>query len=858
MGPASRLRSVAIVLTVVAVAVFAANCKKKHRSSGGVPPGGGTPTVLSVTPNMGDMAGGINVTILSSDFTDFTADPADVTFGANLSPTVTPVNATTLLVEVPASLTAGPVDVTVTNTLSGDTGTLTGGFTYSGAQVTSVTPNSGDVAGNEFVTIDTINFIDDFTVDTPQVFFGADAALSVLAVDIDTVQVVTPPHPTPQAVDVEVRATNVAESDTLPLAYTYTQTLFCTLAGVSPPSGLTFGGEAIFITGTNFETSPLPTVEFGAGLFVPPGDVAVLTGTRIRVYAPPSTPGTVDIIVTTSTGSCSRANAYTYNAPPTCNITGINPTLGPDTGGTPITIDGTGFTGVSRVWLGATEVTPVNTSGMPTQLRITTPPGTGTVDVTVDIGGSITCSLLTSFTYLACQGGGCNLQQPSPNSGGVNTPVMINGTNLEAGAIVLFGNDPNWATATVTDGYAGVPTQIQVLAPAPAGGGGTVDIQVRNPSGPCCTRNNAFTYTGCLLQSVLPGSGPESGGQSVSLDGTNFPQGASVEVWFGSALAPFSLVQSGSWIVASTPPGVGTVDVCVIDPVSGDSCCLPNGYSYAGCYINSITPSSGGTNGGDIVTILGSGFDTLSIKLLFGGVFVHPDNVTVDPTGTSIICPAPPSSTGGAKTVEIINEALQTRCTTTYTYSLPGGGNCSISSIMPSSGSMSGGTVVTISGTGFDANTGVIFGGMAALSVVYNPGPGTLTAETPPYVGQFCMPPCPVDVWVCPENSNPCLSSQGYAYDQPSCPGGCTVTSVTPSSGSIAGNYDVTINGAGFCVEQPEIYIDQVACATTYVDANTIIVTVPPGAASGTVSVVYQDGSGCVTMPPLCFCFTYN
>ncbi|MGC1294687.1 MAG: IPT/TIG domain-containing protein, partial [Alloacidobacterium sp.] len=102
----------------------------------------GQPTVTSVSPNNGPVAGGTAVTITGTNF----ATGATVTFGSAAATSVVVVNSTTITAKTPAG-SAGAVTVTVTNS-GGLSGNLASGFTYNAsvaisfAQVASATPQS--------------------------------------------------------------------------------------------------------------------------------------------------------------------------------------------------------------------------------------------------------------------------------------------------------------------------------------------------------------------------------------------------------------------------------------------------------------------------------------------------------------------------------------------------------------------------------------------------------------------------------------------------------------------------------------------------------------------------------------------
>src|SRR5207253_5348525 len=82
-------------------------------------------------------------------------------------------------------------------------------------------------------------------------------------------------------------------------------------------------------------------------------------------------------------------------------VTGITPTRGPAVGGTTVTITGTGFTGVTSVGFGSTDVN-VQSGATDTELVVVSPGGTGTVDLTVTTpAGTSATSSNDQFTYVA-------------------------------------------------------------------------------------------------------------------------------------------------------------------------------------------------------------------------------------------------------------------------------------------------------------------------------------------------------------------------------------------------------------------------------------------------------------------------
>ncbi|WP_280238965.1 IPT/TIG domain-containing protein [Nocardia abscessus] len=226
-------------------------------------------------------------------------------------------------------------------------------------------------------------------------------------------------------------------------------------------------------------------------------------------------------------------------------ITSISPTSGPTTGGTSVTITGTGFTGPATVSFGGTATT--FTIDSPTQITAIAPAGSaGAVQVTVT--NSDGTSNGVTYTYLAVPELGSIAPDQGPTSGG--TSVTLTGTGLTGATAVTFGTTP--ATSFTVDS----DTQITAVAPA---GTGIVSVTVTAPGG---TSNGIpFTYVVVpTLSAIAPASGPTSGGNSVTITGTGFT--GPLTVSFGSTTTTFT-IDSATQITAVAPGGSGAVQVTV-------------------------------------------------------------------------------------------------------------------------------------------------------------------------------------------------------------------------------------------------------------------------------------------------------
>jgi hypothetical protein len=367
---------------------------------------------------------------------------------------------------------------------------------------------------------------------------------------------------------------------------------------------------------------------------------------------------------------------------------------------------------------------------------------------------------------------------------------------------------------------------------------------------------------------MSPDTGTAVGGTNVTVTGEGFTaSGGDVpEVWFGTEAASIVIPITTTQLVVVSPPAgsENVVEVRIVYP-SGDTCSFCC-YTYHGCVIDAVVPNSGGTNGGDAVEIQGWGFNPQGLHVTFGGIHAHPDTVTVNPTGTVIDLIAPPSFTGGAKDVRVWNESPWTECILAqgYTYLLPGASSCTITDIDPPRGCLSGGgRSITIRGTGFDVDTGVVFDVMPSPQVTFV-STTEIQAELPIYAGPMPPPPIPpdpievvVDVVVAPRTSDPCIAAASFTYFQPTNCGGCSIAGLTPGSGPEAGLNTITLTGSGFCECGHEVWFGTEQAQVVWNDATNMTVVVPPSVTgTGPVNVVYRDGSGCEST--CAGCYTYN
>lgn len=367
--------------------------------------------------------------------------------------------------------------------------------------------------------------------------------------------------------------------------------------------------------------------------------------------------------------------SFTYTSPtPVPTVTSLGPNSGATTGGTPVTVMGSGFTGATAVNFGGVPATNFSIQS-DTAIIATSPAGTaGPVDVTVtSLGGASATGAGAVYTYVEAP----TIGSVSPAEGiahATDRPanVTIAGSNFSAsGNSVNFGGVPGTIVSEST-------TSIVVTPPANATGG-LVNIDVFNAAFQSGSAVNAYRYilppTVTVTFSPDTITGFESTRFTVTLTNPNPVALQGVRVASSGAATPFALT---SFV---------------------NSCSTGNHNATAGYHLNGFTLAAGA-----------SCSDISDQASSAGGVYQFVTNA--------------PTSTGTATTAMTLTGVPATsNAVTAYR-------TASITSVSPNSGPQAGGTAITITGTNFTGATGVTVDGVAATNVIVASNT-SITATTP-------------------------------------------------------------------------------------------------------------------------------
>lgn len=242
--------------------------------------------------------------------------------------------------------------------------------------------------------------------------------------------------------------------------------------------------------------------------------------------------------------------------------------------------------------------------------------------------------------------------------------------------------------------------------------------------------------------------------------------------------------------------------------------------------IESMSPSSGSTGGGTLVTLSGSGFQGTK-----SDVFVSLQGyecVVESLNYTDIVCATPAGPAGEVPvsvTVQVGGNALPVSCNTSCNYNYSTDLSPTVSAVSPATVNTSS-TSLTITGTMFGTSASdvtvtvggvpcVVSGSVSDTSIMCDVGDVPVGTHT-------------IDVR---------LKGKGKAVTSSTVQSLATISSFSPSSGSVNGEVILTITGNGFVTNSIAVTVDGNNCTIVSVH-ETNISCIAPSHAAGSVDVV--------------------
>jgi PKD domain-containing protein/IPT/TIG domain-containing protein len=478
--------------------------------------------------------------------------------------------------------------------------------------------------------------------------------------------------------------------------------------------------------------------------------------------------------------------------------------------------------------LAACTSSPSEPKQTPTTPVPPVPTTTFTVTVTanppaISVGAAPTPSTITVTVRRSDNG------EPPPDLTGVTLTTSLGefgspGSGTKSVNLQLVGGQ---ATALLfPGGNAGTATVTAKVSQST----GAVNVQIGQPA--------AF-----FVGSVTPSVGDPQGGTQVTINGGGFV--APVRVTFGSAAATVRSVAPDK-IVAVLPSataagvsvGVGqSVPVSVgvtinVNQQGSQTDTLPAGFTYAlggGIQqpeIFSVSPASGGNDGGTTVTINGTGF-VAPVQVFFqGGTPPVGLEATVQSVTANRILVTSPAARGFGQglannvvdiRVKNVNSGFETTSAGAFRF----GSKVLITSFGPGQLLFNDtSTLITIHGQGFESPVSASVANVAARVVSVT---GTEVVVQSPGVRATTCADVKGPVGVVNINTGDGDSNGTFIFVVP----GIVITSVSGGPSAEGGGTQITINGSGFSNNTQVLINGQVAQIVS-VTPNQIVVLSPP------------------------------
>jgi hypothetical protein len=463
----------------------------------------------------------------------------------------------------------------------------------------------------------------------------------------------------------------------------------------------------------------------------------------------------------------------------------------------------------------------ITASGSATPYTFTVSVGTLPAGLTLSSSGTLSGTPTTAgsfiFTVKAADANGCarTLDYTITITSGCPT-ITLSPTTLPNGTVGIAYNQTITASGgtapyTFTVSTGTLPTGLTLSSSGTLSGtpttAGSFTFTVKATDAKSCIGSLAYTINIPQLPGIS-GFSPASGalGSNVTISGANFTGATAVK--FNGVSATFTVVSDTS-IDAIVPSGATTGPISVTTP--GGTATSSTNFTVAASgppTITSFTPANGAAD--EEVTISGTNFTgTTAVK------FNNVSTTFTVTSNSSIKAAVPMNAITGRITV---TNPLGTATSATNFIIKP-----KVVSFTPTSGPV--GTQVTITGSAFSGVIDVKFNGVSGTGLIFVSNT-TVKATVPSTASTG-----PISV-IATDGTG--TSSTNFLVEP-------RVSSFTPIIGPVGTL--VTITGSGFTTDTTVKFNGVTSTSVTFVSANSIKATVPPGATKGNITVENIGGT---------------
>ncbi len=375
---------------------------------------------------------------------------------------------------------------------------------------------------------------------------------------------------------------------------------------ILPSNGPAAGGTTVTLNGLNLRNDC--TIRFGD---VPAASSAFVSPTSMTATTPEHTAGVVDVALACGTDLFNFTHGFTYLAA-AATLSNVTPSFGNTGGNTLVTITGTNF--ASGCWPFFDGIPArAATVNSPAEIIASTPghAAAGTVPLVLRCSGASDASLANAFTYSTATESSPVITAVDPLVGSSGKPVTITGARFRYDDAVTFDSTP----ATVLSTSPG--EHVVRIPELPLG---RSSITVTDLGGHISTTGPIFTIIEPQPPSIT-GISPATArpANEVTLDGSGFRPGYS----FVIGDQPATLVSLDYTRVVLRVPQLapGAYAVNVLNAASKIAAVGPQLHVLpAGLAVTRVSPGCATTDGGEQMTISGTGFVTGAVVTFNGAI----------------------------------------------------------------------------------------------------------------------------------------------------------------------------------------------------------------------------------------------
>jgi hypothetical protein len=571
------------------------------------------------------------------------------------------------------------------------------------------------------------------------------------------------------------------------------------ISTISPVNGPTLGNINITLSGADFGAAGSASITVRIDSIICP--VIVQTHSLVICTLPANgIPGSKAVQVTVQ-GQNSNTASFLYDFP---SITALVPPNGPTSGNIPLAIFGTSFPLQSNVTVGGVGC-PVITSNT-TFVLCTLPAGAG-LNQPVAVFASSQAIIVNTFPFNYDRPVISSMNPATASSSG-NIPLTLIGANFGTSATISIGG----LNCPVIPGTV-QHTTAQCTLPEGTGSGLNLPVVITVAQQDSAPSN--FSYLPPTVTSISPNTGDTPGAIIVTISGSSF--GTSGIVLIGGRSCPIvNFAYSHNEIQCLLPAGEGMDQrVTVVRGTTASTQAVS--FSYNPPTLDLITPTSGPTAGGLILTVTGTNLGVNGDIMIGNRVCIRSG---LAQSHYRVECKLPEGQ--GAPQTVFANVSGQVSNQLTFSYDMQ-----AITSLVPATGPTSGGLTLTLAGSNFGVSPVINIGSVASACTILFRNHSFITCTLSAGIGKN------LDLVVAAGNRNSAPISFSYQAPAVTAVSGCVDVGVRTSECNNYVNTTITITGTNFgrAIDSPTVTVGPFIChnVVVLVDHTNIRCILPVG-----------------------------